>query len=289
MNTIIERARHCVTLRAGSGKPSIAGRLRGRHRFLNVVLAVALAVSAAPTFAQSAADKLDALDKRITRLEDLNQIERLQRTYGYFVDKSQWKQLTELFTDDATLEIGGKGIFTGKPRVLEYMQTAFGPDGAKEGSLANHMQFQSIPDISADGKTGWIRSRAYVMSLGGWGLPLYENEYRKENGVWKISRLTGPFTMYTSWDGWAKNALNNTWPDKFDPPPDLPPSTVYLTYPAYYIIPFHYPNPVTGKAFAPDKGDVGAYAAPPGTRAQAESLKVGRLADGTQAIGEPPK
>jgi len=255
----------------------------------HAVFAVALSAAAVPALAQSATERLDALDKRITRLEDMNQIERLQRAYGYFVDKSQWRQLTELFTDDATLEIGGKGIFLGKPRVLEYMQTAFGPDGAKEGMLANHMQFQSIPDVSPDGKHGWIRSRAYVMSLGGWGLPLYENEYRKENGVWKISRLTGPFTMYTNWEGWGKNAMNNTWPDKFDPPPDLPPSTVYLTYPAYYIIPFHYPNPVTGKAFIPDKGEVGAYQAPPGTREQVESLKVGRLADGTQAIAEPPK
>jgi hypothetical protein len=34
---------------------------------------------------------------------------------------------------------------------------------------------------------------------------------------------------------------------------------------------------------------VGAYAAPPGTSAQAEALKVGRLADGTQPIAEPPK
>jgi hypothetical protein len=255
----------------------------------HAVIAALLSGAAVPTFAQSAAERLDALDKRITRLEDMNQIERVQRTYGYFVDKSQWRQLAELFTDDATLEIGGKGIFLGKPRVLEYMQTAFGPDGAKEGVLANHMQFQSIPDVAADGKRGWIRSRAYVMSLGGWGLPLYENEYRKENGTWKISRLTGPFTMYTNWDGWGKNALNNTWPDKFDPPPDLPPSTVYLTYPAYYIVPFHYPNPVTGKPFIPDKGEVGAYAAPPGTPAQSGSLKVGRLPDGTQPIAEPPK
>jgi hypothetical protein len=252
-------------------------------------LAVALFAAASPLLAQSATQRLDALEARITRLEDMNQIERLQRTYGYFVDKSQWTQLAELFSDDATLEIGGKGIFIGKPRVLEYMQTAFGPDGAKENSLANHMQFQSIPDISADGKTGWVRSRAYVMSSGGWGLPLYENAYRKENGVWKISRLTGPFTMYSSWEGWGKNALNNTWPDKFDPPPDLPPSTVYLTYPAYYIIPYHYPNPVSGKVFAVEKGDAGALAAPPGTKAQADSLKVGRLADGTQAIAEPPR
>jgi hypothetical protein len=240
-------------------------------------------------FAQSVDARLKALDARITRLEDMHAIERLQRTYGYFVDKSQWTPLSELFSEDATLEIGGKGLFLGKKRVLEYMQTAFGKDGAKENSLANHMQFQSIPDISADGTKGWIRSRAYVMSSGGWGLPLYENEYRKENGVWKMSRLSGPFTMYTNWDGWGKNALNNTWPDKFDPPPDLPPSTIYLTYPAYYIVPFHYPNPVSGKALVPDRDEVGAYAAPPGTKEQRESLKVGRLADGTQPIAEPPR
>jgi len=260
-----------------------------------ILFAAALLASAlpAPAFAQDAQAvnaKLDALDARITRLEDLNQIERLQRTYGYFVDKGQWTQLSELFTDDATLEIGGKGLFLGKKRVLEYMQTAFGPDGAKIGLLANHMQFQTLPDVSADGKTGWIRSRAFVMSNGGWGLPLYENEYRKgADGKWRISRLSGPFTMYTNWDGWGKNALNNTWPDKFDPPPDLPPSTVYLTYPAYYIAPFHYPNPVTGKPFRSDTGPVGAYAAPPGTPEQQASLKVGQLADGTQPIADTPK
>ena len=49
------------------------------------------------------------------------------------------------------------------------------------------------------------------------------------------------------------------------------------------------PNPVTGKAVRPDVGQAGAYAAPPGTKAQADSLKVGRLADGTQPIAEPPR
>jgi hypothetical protein len=239
--------------------------------------------------AQTSAERLAALNERITRLEDMNAIEKLQRTYGYFVDKSQWTPLADLFTEDATLEIGGKGIFVGKHRVLEYMQTAFGPDGAKKGVLANHMQFQPIPSISADGKTGWVRARAYVMSNGGWGLPLYENEYRKENGVWKISRLTGPFTMYTNWDGWGKNALNNTWPDKFDPPPDLPPSVVYLTYPAYYIVPFHYPNPVSGNVFRPDRDEVGAYHRAPGTKEQSDALKVGRWVDGSQPIGQPPR
>src|SRR6185312_4461813 len=93
-------------------------------------------VSVSAVAQQTPEQRLDALDKRITRLEDMNQVEKLQRVYGYFVDKGQWTQLSELFADDATLEIGGKGLFLGKKRVLEYMQTAFGKDGPKEGLLA---------------------------------------------------------------------------------------------------------------------------------------------------------
>jgi hypothetical protein len=210
----------------------------------------------------AAAAKLDALGQRIERLEDANQVEIVQRTYGYFVDKAQWTQLSQLFAKDATLEIGGRGVFVGQARVLEYMQKAFGPDGVKEGSIINHMQYQPIVDIDPDGRHAKMRMRAFVMSNGGWGLPIYENEYVKEDGVWKISRLHGPFTMYTSWDGWAKSATPNTRPDSFLPPPDLPPTVVYLTYPSYYIVPFHYPNPVTGKPWTPLKAEAGAYASP---------------------------
>jgi hypothetical protein len=256
---------------------------------ITLLACAGLAALAAPATAQTADEKLDALNGRITVLEDVNDIVRLQNAYGYFVDKAQWAQLTELFSDDATLEIGGRGVFTGKDMVKHYMQGSFGQDGIKTGSLINHMQFQQVVDVSKDGKTGWLRGRAYVMANGGWGLPLYEDQFVKENGQWKISRLTGPFTMYAGWEGWKQNATNNTWPDKFGPPPNLPPTFVYLTYPGYFIVPFHYPNPVTGKAFIGDKGEVGAYQAPPGTPEQEAALKVGRLADGTQPIAEPPK
>ena len=236
---------------------------------------------------QSLDVQLNELDRRITRLEDMNAIEKVQRTYGYFVDKGQWTHLSNLFTEDATLEIGGKGLFLGRHRVLEYMQTAFGDDGAPMNMITNHMQFQPVVNISEDGTTGWLRGRAWVMSSGGWGLPLYEDAFEKgEDGIWRISRLSGPFTMYTNWEGWGENALNNTWPDKFDPAPDLPPSVVYLTYPAYYIVPFHYPHPVTGEVFQPDPAEAGAYHRPPGTAEQIESLSVGRTVNGSQPIAQ---
>ena len=170
------------------------------------------------------------------------------------------------------------------------MQTAFGPDGAKEDVLANHMQFQPIPDISADGTTGWVRSRAYVMSNAGWGLPLYENEYEKgEDGIWRISRLSGPFTMYTSWDGWGKNALNNTWPDKFEPAagPAAVDGLPDLSGLLHRAVPLSEPG--DRQAVRARLGQVGAYHRPPGTPEQAASLQVGRLADGTQPIAEPPR
>ena len=64
---------------------------------------------------------LNTLGKRITRLQDMTEVEIVQHAYGYYVDKAQWRSVSELFADDATLEIGGKGVFLGKERVFQYM------------------------------------------------------------------------------------------------------------------------------------------------------------------------
>lgn len=237
-------------------------------KLLGLAASAALLVMANPAIAQNASPpgaRLNALDKRITRLEDLNAIEKVQRTYGYFVDKNQWAELAELFSKDGTLEIGGRGVYVGRDQVRAYMQTGFGPDGPREGLLMNHMQFQAIPDVDPDGVHGHQRMRAWVMSNGGWGLPLYENDYVKEGGVWKIARLKGPFTMYAGWEeGWKDKVIANNWPgDRNMAPSDLPPSVVFLMYPSYYIVPYHYPNPVTGKAYVVPLAPAGVLPGPP--------------------------
>ena len=195
--------------------------------------------------------QLASLGDRITRLQDLTEVEIVQNAYGYYVDKGQWRSISDLFAEDATLEIGGKGVFLGKARVFEYMNIGMGgggPIGPKDGSLIDHQQFQCLPTILEDGVTARARCIAFVMSSGGWGHVYYENSYRKENGVWKFEKLHGPFNMYSGYRlGWVDNVTVNTYPEKFAPYPDLPPTVVYLTYPSYYAEPFHYPNPVTGK------------------------------------------
>ncbi len=225
------------------------------------------AVCATAAQAQDARDlqgiesQLNGLGDRIQRLQDLTDVEIVQDAYGYYVDKAQWHSLSDLFAEDATLEIGGKGVFLGRARVFEYMHVGLGPLGPKDGSLIDHQQFQCLPTVNPDGVTAEVRCIAFVMSSGGWGHNYYEDKFVKVNGVWQFKKLHGPFNMYSGYKvGWLDNTILNTTPEKWPPWPDLPPTVLYLTYPNYYVEPFHYPNPVTGKPMPPPSPRAGGEA-----------------------------
>jgi hypothetical protein len=210
---------------------------------------------------QGIEQQLNSLGDRIQRLQDLTDIEIVQDAYGYYVDKAQWHYLADLFAPDATLEIGGKGVFLGRARVFEYMHVGLGPIGPRDGSLIDHQQFQCLPTINPDGVTAAVRCIAFVMSSGGWGHNYYEDRFVKINGVWQFQKLRGPFNMYSGYKvGWLDNTILNTYPEKWPPWPDLPPTVIYLTFPNYYVEPYHYPNPVTGKAMPPPSPRAGGEA-----------------------------
>ncbi|MGB7216540.1 MAG: nuclear transport factor 2 family protein [Gammaproteobacteria bacterium] len=207
------------------------------------------------------AERLADVSARALRLADQSAVEKLQRTYGYYVDQAQWHDVADLFAVDGSLEIGGRGVFLGRERAREYLLTAFGEPGRRDGLLIDHQQFQGIVTIHPDGRTAEGRWTAFVMGAGGWGDCYYENDYVKVNGVWMIKALHGPFNMYSSYAvGWVDNTTPNTRPESFGVPPDLPPSVVYLTFPNYYVEPFHYPNPVTGRVAPPPDPAAGGVA-----------------------------
>jgi len=161
-----------------------------------------------------------------------------------------------------------RGIFIGPKRVLEYLVTGLGPVGiaTRHGQLLDHQQFEGIVDVGADGRTAHGRWTALIMGGAAngsalWGDATYENSYVKLDGVWHAASFRAPFTMYASYKGgWRDSAVPNTRPDSFAPPPDLPPSTVYLTYPSFYAAPFHYANPVTGRVAPPPNPAAGGTA-----------------------------
>jgi ketosteroid isomerase-like protein len=204
--------------------------------------------SKALTPAESAA-KLAQARYLTERVRDEQQIQVLQRTYGYLVDKNLWTQIADLFADDGTLEIGGRGVFVGKARVLQYLKFLGEPE---HGKLYDHTQMEPVVNVAPDGRTAKGRWRALIFGadqdkgMDFIGDCIYENEYRKVDGVWKITKLHAYFVMYTDFArGWGTTFWALTAPE-VDLPPDRKPSARYEIYPGYTLVPFHYDNPVTG-------------------------------------------
>jgi len=195
--------------------------------------------------------KLDSLEREIEILEATKAIKRVQRAYGYYVDKGLSAEVADLFTRDATAEIGGYGVFVGKERVAALYERVLG-NGLREGQLNNHMILQGIVHVAPDAMTAKGRWRAVIM-LGQqgenatWSEGPYENEYKKEDGVWRISKLHWYMTLAAPYEpGWHKAQIPMAGPFE-DLPPDLPPTEVYQSYPSAYLPPYHYDNPVSGR------------------------------------------
>ncbi|MES2606968.1 MAG: nuclear transport factor 2 family protein, partial [Pseudomonadota bacterium] len=199
------------------------------------------------------AKQIATLQAEVTSMEAENEIENLQGIFGFYYDKNLWQQAADLFAEDATFEWGGSGVYVGKASILAYLQSK-GAEGPQEGVLNDQMQLQPIITVAADGKTAQGRWHNFSQeAVHGqnhfWGTGIYENEYRFEDGVWKLSKLKLYSSMKTPFeDGWGVTAVPRSTP-AVEVPPTQPPSTDYENYPAVFVPPFHYDNPVTG---APD-------------------------------------
>lgn len=215
-------------------------------------LAAALVLPAMPAAAQSAEQRLAQYRERVERLEDQAAIENLQAMYGYYFDKGLWNEVADLFANNGTFEYGQRGIYRGKERIRRAL-LLFGPNGLAPARLNNHMQLQNVIIVAPDGRRATGRWQGMVMlgeagQNGTWGVGIYENEYVKEGGRWKLAKLHFYPTALTDYDaGWMKSQLPMEGMSAVFPP-DAPPSEVYRTLPGNYIPPFSFDHPVTGRS-----------------------------------------
>jgi hypothetical protein len=222
-----------------------------------VVVAAAVTVST-PAAAQNLDAEIAALTQRVERLEGSRAVRKLQRAFGYYVDRGLWQDAADLFTDDGTIEIGIDGVYVGKERIREYLRRLHGgQEGLIYGQLNEWVTLQPAITVAADGRSATARWRDLGM-LGQykqhaeWRDGIYENTYEKgADGIWRIKSLRLYVNFVAPYErGWARLApgeglVRSEASRAF--PPDRPPTSTPAPFPDVQVPPFQQPNPVTGR------------------------------------------
>jgi hypothetical protein len=209
--------------------------------------------------------RLAALENEVKILKDVEEIKRLQRAYGYYLEHWMYEDIIDLFSDDPGVVLMlGSGTYLGKNGVRRYF-SALKEAYDNPEFLHQVMQLSGIVDIEPNGNTA--KGRWY--GFGALAIPerqgvrqmymsgTYTCEYIKDDGKWSIWKLVwSPLYMAHIRDGWVKperlsstgpfNQLNVTNVSKLQP--DKPSRNMKLKYPSGYIRPFHFKHPVTGEA-----------------------------------------
>ncbi|NLT13449.1 MAG: nuclear transport factor 2 family protein [Clostridiales bacterium] len=206
--------------------------------------------------------QLDEKDRRIRDLEDIEAIKRLQCAYGYYLEHWMSEEIIDLFADHPeTLATYVEGTYLGLKGVRRYFgKMRYAPPTF----LHQVMQISPVITLSDDRTRAKGRWYGYgtVCSAPVDGkidpmymAVIYEMEYIRENGVWKILKLE--FQMHYAyktllpWTAPAAKPAENSEPPR-DEMSDMKLSpdiwADYNTqYPSGYIYPMHFVHPVTGK------------------------------------------
>lgn len=202
---------------------------------------------------------IQELRKKVAVLEDLEAIKRLQRTYGYYLEHWLYQDIIDCFSDRPDSELNLRvGVYLGKEGVRNYFSGFRDTHSRNPELLHQVMQLAGVVDIAEDGLTAsgrWFGFGVVALPVSGgvnqaWADGIYTAEYIKEDGTWKIWKITWNPTMTADpTQGWVK-------PERLaEPgtPPPAPPCTpdktrdIETRYPSGYVTPFHYPHPVTGR------------------------------------------
>jgi len=211
------------------------------------------------TDAETRISALENQVAKLTSLLDIEEIKRLQRAYGYYLEHWMADEVIDCFADgpDTTLSLY-EGTWLGKEGVRKYFSANNNPS---PDFLHQVMQVSPIITLepgSQRGKGRWyswgcvaapMANGIRQFFMGG----IYESEYIKQDGVWKILKLK--YSLHISADpleGWVnpERIANRKTPQprrSGGPQPDIAPGGMDSKYPSGYIFPFHFNHPVTGK------------------------------------------
>ncbi len=157
--------------------------------------------------------------KRLRELLDIEEIRKVGVLYSQYLDSDYLEELAELFTEDAVCEFGPYGQWVGRKTIYDnYVQVerTSGPNPGSKPFQAMHANTNHWVEITGPDRAV---GRRYLLDLLTnrkaeehpfiW-LAVYDEEYRKVRGEWKISRSTIQFL-------WPEQHLTGAFPGRFPP------------------------------------------------------------------------
>ena len=150
-----------------------------------------------------------ALEQRIERLESIEAIKNLQAKYTYLVDENKIDEVAELMTDDIQSEFLPMGKFGSKEELVAVLKGMSGTS-----VMMRHQVMNPCIEIDGDTATGrWYLFGPFTTKLEDgdqalWLQGQYNNEFRRVDGEWKMSKLSFSFAMRSPYeDGWVKTPM----------------------------------------------------------------------------------
>ncbi len=134
--------------------------------------------------------KHEALESRVKKLEDREEIRQLLMDYGRFLDQRDFRAFSELFAKTDGEWIGGMGRAKGSKAIRELMESTIGKDTSMTQSC--HLFTNETIHVNGDQATAvtkWIfvvpgeSNRPQLFFLGH-----YEDSMIREDGCWKFLR-----------------------------------------------------------------------------------------------------
>jgi hypothetical protein len=198
--------------------------------------------------------RIKTLESHVRKLDDIEEIKRLQKAYGYYLEHWMNEEIMDLFADRPDLVLNGA---TGGKQELRKFFKSLKDLSRNPEFLHQAMQLSGIVDVNPDGETAEGRWYGYgavalpagkgvrALSLDG----IYTAEYIKEDGKWKIKKLIfHPIILAPPDEGWVKKErIAAITPGDLSKRKPKKPLDSQSRYPSGYIVPFHFKHPVTGK------------------------------------------
>lgn len=141
---------------------------------------------------------INALEKQVRMLCDIEDIRKLKAKYFRCVDRNLWEEMEEVFTEGATADYGPDIKLEGRKAIIDFLKKTVGQETFTTAHHGHNAEIEITGDATA--RATWALLDRLLISgistLTGWGY--YEEEYVKEDGRWRI-KSTAISRLFEEW------------------------------------------------------------------------------------------